>query len=467
MALPTILFNSSTGSDTQASGAGPATALFGTTDASTDGAGTTITLTAGTDLSGVATDGSAVIFLNDSTAGARNFGKIIAVNDGADTVTVSDAFGLSLSGKSWAIGGKRLTLAGTTSLKLVSNNSAAGDAMPGWTLQMDSGYTETLTATYTMRRAGDSTSGPITLKGILGAATPPVLTFTNNASAITASPVSLVFMNFTLQNSNATKTASIGMTVSGSVHINNVRITSAANKFWKAISAGGRANIRNCDIGNTASHGIEIASASLGIDITGNYIHSCAGNGINLVNGTNSGIRISNNIIYSNTLDGISLSSTATTNKLSAIISNTIDSNGSDGIELTTDTAVNEGVLISNNILTNNTGFGLNFSHANHTTANLNGRGIIVAYNNTFGNGTAAYNPAGYGTNDPALNPTYTNAAAGDFRINELLKAKGYPDATMNIGNGTTDTGGATGSLSYVDIGAVQRLEPISTIYIS
>src|SRR3954470_959504 len=103
MALPTIAINSGTGSDTAASGAGPATALSGTGAATA--ASTTVTLlTDNPDLSGVATDGSAVIWVGSSSG--RQFAKITGVNNtaGVKTVTVSDAFANTESGKNWGIG---------------------------------------------------------------------------------------------------------------------------------------------------------------------------------------------------------------------------------------------------------------------------------------------------------------------------------------------------------------------------
>ena len=167
MALPVILVNSATGSDSAASGAGPATALTGSS-ASTSGTGLVVTLDGSPNLSGVATDGSHVIYLNDSTANARNFGKITAADNTAKTVTVSDAFGLSLSGKSWAIGGVRASINANGSEKLWSTSgSTAGDVMPGWTVRMQSGHAES-GALITMRRGGNLTAGGYCSRGRIG-----------------------------------------------------------------------------------------------------------------------------------------------------------------------------------------------------------------------------------------------------------------------------------------------------------
>src|SRR3954463_10134754 len=129
MALPTILIDSATGSDTTASGAGPGTALTGSAGVSA-GDGLSVTLDGSPDLTGVATDGSHVLYFADATAGNRNFAKITAANNGTKVVTVSDALGFTLT-KAWAIGGKRASLLGTNSSKLIENNSGNGDAMPG------------------------------------------------------------------------------------------------------------------------------------------------------------------------------------------------------------------------------------------------------------------------------------------------------------------------------------------------
>src|SRR5262245_57151438 len=72
MSLPIIQINNSTGSDTAASGAGPATALTGTLAATH--ANTTANITDAVDLSGVATDGSAALWVLSSSG--RQFSKI-------------------------------------------------------------------------------------------------------------------------------------------------------------------------------------------------------------------------------------------------------------------------------------------------------------------------------------------------------------------------------------------------------
>ena len=158
MAFPTIVYNASTGSDTAASGAGPATAITGSGAAHTSGiASTTIEFDNSPDLSGVATDGSAAVWLNTS-AGGRHLSKITAVDDGADTVTVEDSFTIASGGSAvdYAIGGKRAFWEADTT------NADWVDSKSGWTHELNDGTY--LLTTRVNPQAGDDTDGPITFK---------------------------------------------------------------------------------------------------------------------------------------------------------------------------------------------------------------------------------------------------------------------------------------------------------------
>src|SRR5258708_31213901 len=106
MALPTVVINSSTGSDTAASGAGPATALFGTAAATAASMIVTL-LVDNPDLSSVPTDGSAAIWVA-SSSGIR-WSKITGKDNtvGVKTVTVATPYPNTASGKQWGIAGQR------------------------------------------------------------------------------------------------------------------------------------------------------------------------------------------------------------------------------------------------------------------------------------------------------------------------------------------------------------------------
>lgn len=112
MAAPSgpILFNSSTGSDTAASGLGPASAVTGSS-AELDGTSTVDVSFDGVTLSGI----SAGDLLFCDTASGRKFSVIASVDTINETITTDDAWGTE-SGVSWAVGGKRATFDGTVQI---------------------------------------------------------------------------------------------------------------------------------------------------------------------------------------------------------------------------------------------------------------------------------------------------------------------------------------------------------------
>lgn len=460
MAFPVVLVNSATGSDTAASGAGPGTAITGAAGVSA-GDGLSVTLDGSPDLSGVATDGSAVLFFNDTTAGNKNFVKITAVNNGTKVVTVANALGFTLT-KAWAIGGKRASIAGTLSIKLFSNNSAAGDALPGWAVEMENAHAETIAATYTLRRAGDGTIGPIELRGTAGAATMPVLTFSNNGTAITHNLSFVNLRGFEIKNSNATKTASVGVVLSSSAalcEITGLKINDSSNKFWKGIThAGGGTNIRDCDIGNTASMGIQSTSATFALWIKGCRIYSTAGNAIDITSSsTGPDFGIEDTLIYGVTGIGISLALTGSTTSFShfgfRINRCTIDTCSSDGVRVTSSASQYVGWGLSEIVscqITGNGGYGVNFSNGSPPVAAQLSGVMRIDYCN-FGTG-GSINTSGdvsvsgvKGSNCVAVAPAYTGS--GNYAVGAASASLGYPGI---IGAGSTR--------SYMDIGVAQRV---------
>lgn len=461
MAIPTILVNSASGSDTQASGAGPSTALFGTTDASTDATGLIVTLTAGTVLTGVATDGSHVIYLADTTAGARNFGKITgsAGSGGATpTVTVANAFGLSLSGKSWAIGGKRASIGATSSRKLFDNNSAAGDAMPGWIVEMESGHSETLSARLVLRRGGDNTDGPITLQGTSGAATLPILTFSVNGDCLTPNADGIQLINFELQNSNATKTASKAIDPNAETLIRSVKISHSTNKFWKGIVSAVADQglvIESCEIGHCASTGIElnIAITEVPIELLNNCIHDCGSHGVDIAANVLSHFIVLWNIFESNTGDGLRFIGGTSDVRMvgSTYIGNVFYANTSSGLNIGQTGRVALGATnIRNNIFMSNGAYGINFS-GSPTSARLKNYLVQISHNDFYNNTSGKYSPSDApSVSEQTVDPGFVDAPNRNFQIGPALKELGFP---------TTTIGNAGLTRSYVDIGAAQRQE--------
>lgn len=467
MAYPVILVDSATGSDTQASGAGPTTALYGTTDASTDGAGTTVTLTSGTDLTNVATDGSHVIFLNDSTAGARNFGKITgkAGSGGATpTVTVANAFGLNLTTKSWAIGGKRASIGGTTSSKLFANGGANGDMLPGWTCELQSGHAETI-SNLNMYRAGDLTSGPITLRGAAGG-TRPVLSVSTDQSALVPRAAWWVFKFFELASTGAKSSGAANCGGGGNNIVwDDIKIVTSGTNKWTTgfYSPTGNMAWRNCEIANTAGAGIGVPPSVGQLRINACYIHHNGGAGIDLTSGPPSvcGTEITDCLIVNNTGDGARWTASRGDPYSSGllVVGNTFYNNGGDGLEILSAPGADMGVQsrIASNIFANNGGYGINWSHASSTATALEAAGPHVVNNDFYANTSGKYNPSGLtiSEGERTVDPQFTNAAGGDFSIGTNLKALGFPTTTL-LGSATR---------SYVDIGAAQRQERAPSTY--
>jgi hypothetical protein len=456
MAIFPVILLDNAGSDTAASGAGPTTAVTGTA-AATDGVnGKTVTITDAVDLSGVAVDGSAALYLIDTTAGHRVFDQITAVSgtSGNWTVTVANGFSISLSGKSWATGGKRATLdsnsGNSLSLRLWDNNSAAGDAMPGWAAEMQSGYTAS-TAGVNFRRAGSTANGPIALRGKSGAATRPVLTLTGS---LIPRASYLIFQAFDLKDGAAHTVDAFNLGAAGNITLIDLKFADATNYFNRAcvnsngtrwhkchvafcatslIHSTGAPNVYGCDLHDSKGKGIDASSLTdpLGVFIVGNKVTGCTTVGIDLGGLASAGV--SRNI---------------------TILNNTVDGNGGDGLKIAATGDVLSATHVRDNIFSNNGGFNVNFNGASVTEAYLNCYGPVLDTNDTYNGTSGAYNPTltspstNYG--DPQLNPTYTNTGGGDYSIGTNLKAKGGPDPL----------GGTTGTTrNYMDPGAAQRQE--------
>ena len=444
MALPTIQIDSATGSDTQASGAGPATALFGTGNASSNGTGLIVTLGGAPDLSGVAADGSAVLYFADPTAGARNFGKITAVDNGAKTVTVANAFGATSLNRDWAIGGKRASLGSTSSRKLAENNSAAGDAMPGWIIECSSGHAETLTTALNFRRAGDTTDGPIILRTAAGYTTRATFTWSADVIMFGILATGIAFEDIILENTNVAKTASIAIRLNSATstfRARRCRLGSTTNKVTQGVAQATTTSftLEECEI-IAANIGVNDTSGA-GNRLLNCYIHDCGSHGVVWNAGSNLFVGdIFGCVIYNNAGDGINSTgagTTATNIHGPRIRNNTIVYNTGDGIEFgagATATNAWQGCLVENNIIGGNGGIGINASNAAATAAVLSVFGSIfrnnVLFSNTGGNMSSAVDAVD--TLPLLLDPLLIGRTQGDFTpSNPALINSGYPNTAV------------------------------------
>lgn len=328
-AYPLILVDAA-GSDSNASGAGPSTALTGTAASTNTGTGATqvVTLDAGTDLTNVATDGSHIIYLADTAAGGRNFAAINAKagSGGATpTVTVEQAFTASLSSKSWAIGGKRFSLNSTTTRKLFENNSSTGDMVGGWRVRLASGYTETLTSLLRWRIEGNATAGSILMEGTPGG-TRPILTWSSDSNGIQLDNrwCDLKFLDlrnssartgtdYAIQSSNSDKSS--GASPAAGNLLEDIKINHPTNKWVRGMFLRNGHRVISCEIANCTSHGVifDISNANGPAVFDNCWIYSNGGDGIQ-IDTTNAGVRgplsLYNSVFSGNTGRGVYVKST-------------------------------------------------------------------------------------------------------------------------------------------------------------
>lgn len=437
MALPVVLFHASSGSDTQASGAGPGTAIFGT-GASINGT-TSIDLSADApDLSGVAVDGSAVLWVN--TTSGRKFFKITNTNNTTKIVTVANAATGTESGRTWAIGGKRATLDAATSRVLLT-----ADILPGWTCRFENaGGTQTLSSSgITLGVGGDTTSGPVIIEGD-SVSSHALISQGANAAIFSIGTLSYIkIRNLKFQNTNGTKTNARGIDFSGSavaVEIDNCIFGDATNTLRMGIErTGGLATpifIRDCAVEFCTAGGIYTLGGVYWY-ITDCTINDNSGIGIDA---SIDSLYVARCIIEANSGDGINAARSTAYLQVEGC---TIDGNGGDGLDMSGNLQMI--VRLYNNIFSNNSNYGVRAASGQSTWQQ-------VDYNNFYNNTSGARLNINAGTNDVALDPTYTDRSNRDFSIGTNLKAAGFP-GTRYVGANRSAT------RSYVEIGAAQRQE--------
>lgn len=437
MATPTILFNSSTGSDTAASGAGPATALSGN-GASLNGT-TSVDLSANTpNLSGVATDGSAVLWV-DTTSG-RQYSRITAVNDGTDVVTVATAFSVTESGRNWGIGGKRATL------NHADSRTLGADVEAGWAWEFeDDGSLAITTSAVTI-----SAAVAFTIRGS-STSTKRLLTQSANAAGIAITAAGTYdIQNLIFENTNGTKTSAAGITTDagGTIRCRNCRFGHSTNQLLSAITRTNASPVfvlHDCEVQFCTSTGIPGRS---GVSVHGCYIHDNGAGGI-ATGGGGGIVVVTASIIETNTGDGINIGSTPS---VVMVIGNTIHANTGDGLDTSGSSAL---LPISSSVFNNN--FTANGNYGIRAAASTNP--AFLDFNN-YGTGALA-NTSGAllnltaGANSLTVDPGYADAANGNFAPGTSVKNLGFPNGSRRIGGDPS-----AGTYGYWDVG-IQREEAV------
>jgi hypothetical protein len=379
-----IVFHATSGSDTQASGLGPSTAVYGS-GASTDGTAV---------VTGITTTGvSAGDLLWVQTASGRQF-SIIASVDSSTQVTCDDTFALGAS-QTWAIGGKRATLDNSDSRLLFT-----ADAKPGWTIETETD--QSLTSAIAWTADGDST-GCITLKGS-DATTLKKINQTANANGIT-------------------------LTIANYVAIKDLHIVrSSGSNGYTAIAARGIPMVfENVKIdnsgGNSWNHGITRNGGNPVITMLRVVVTNCVLDGISDAGGGVGGV-VSDSIFANNGGDGVAAGIYALT--LSRCL---IYGNGAYGV-VSSQYQIN----VSNCVIHGNTSDGINLSGVANSVVGcvLSGNGgyginvdsswalgSVEDFNAFYNNTTGEVNNITKGPSDVTLTADpFTDTATDDYTIN-------------------------------------------------
>ena len=265
MALPTITF-ASTGSDTAASGSAPTTAVSGVLCATTN-ASTTVTITDAVALGSVPVDGSAALWVSTSTG--RRWSRITAVSgsSGNWTVTVADSYGVTASGQTWGIGGKRATLANAIQLGL--------DIRSGWTIDVQSD--QVLTANF--RLAPNQVASQWTTITSTSTTRPVISTSTNSIFGLDLMGASnLIINHLSLKSTAGTPGDGIGFSTftAGASHV--IVADCVIDGFRRGITDHDNGTnvfvdalvIVGCEIKNCTTEGVGLWC---GIQMEGCYLH--------------------------------------------------------------------------------------------------------------------------------------------------------------------------------------------------
>ncbi len=240
-----MLFNSSTGSDTAASGLGPASALSGA-GASTTSASAVVT--------GITTTGvTAGDMLWVQSSSGRQFSVIASVDSGTQ-VTCDDVFANTESSRTWAIGGKRATFDNVDSRNLFNDLPAGG------TIQTESD--QAVTSTIESYMAG--TMGDRCV--IRGAAGSEVVSFSGTTGHLFRFYGSHVTLSYMHTERTGTSTSPM-CRIAGGTHytFDTVMCNSQSNPFYGPVQTGGYGSystFRNCAFGYSLVYGVSLNASN-------------------------------------------------------------------------------------------------------------------------------------------------------------------------------------------------------------
>ncbi|MEE9145970.1 MAG: right-handed parallel beta-helix repeat-containing protein [Candidatus Tectomicrobia bacterium] len=405
MARPTIIYNASSGSDTAASGAGPATALTGTNAVPT---GQVIALDGSPDLSGVNTDGThALWFESTDSASNRRLFRITAKVAATSVTVVGTIVG---TGVNWAIGGKRKTL---------QNGGSALrddwlDAEAGWTYEFEAG-TYTIDTPIDPGGVGDDTDGPVTFQSSDIPSVVPVIT--TGTTVVDNVRLATIDAHHVYDGLKFTRTDSANVSCIRTTAGDNVMIiirnceldcdNMTNGVFFDTTNMG---TIDNCDIHGGSGFGFRSDVSSRTV-ISKTAIHDFGGDGICSTQASSTwNLLVDRCLIYDNGNHGIDGDGMIGDNYGVLKVFHTVfDRNTVDGISLNGATwHAQTAIYIEGCVFTSNGGYGVDISDAEgkyHLHINRN--------NHYDSNTSGARNGFSAGDGDTSGAPGFTSVTDG------------------------------------------------------
>ena len=297
----------------------------------------------------------------------------------------------------------------------------------------------------TLSIAGAAAGAPMTVEGYnTTRGDAPTGTFrpTNARGGAGTVGVNITVGLYLLKNIVVSGAGTVGIQFTSSSVFQNVRSTGNGTIGFLGTFSN---FLYNCEADLNTTVGVSFTS--IGNTVLNSNIHNNTGAGVlSIATGIN---YLLGNLLAHNGSHGVSYTTALPT---PVLINNTIDCNSSaascgssavDGVNIASGLGFYAQSVVLNNIFSNNGRDGFR-----KTTAGGVYTGILMDYNNYFGNVGTTQTNAIAGTHDKALNPGYANAASSDYAIGVNLQALGVPGLFP-----------AGASMGYTDMGAVQRRE--------